>query len=326
MQSFAGNRVVRDTGSEYPIFQAPIGFMSRSQWVKAISSAGGMGLVETALLGAEELEREAAIIREHTNRPFGFHLLPDQLSAKPDHEADVLDWLEKVRASFVTVGYGGYSLPGAPDKWRFIKRLKDAGTTCYYVVDTIEQALRSEDAGVDGLILGGAEAGGVRGDDTLHIFSLIQAARRRTDLPLVASGGIADGIGMAGAFALGAEGILMGTRLMASEECPIHANYKQQLADAERIFYLQFGLPEVKMLVVENDYSNTVKRGEIDPKGNPYAGDALKCFYEGRTDLAMVGGGESAVLFDSVKPVADIIEETVSGFWDEIRRLSKLVA
>jgi enoyl-[acyl-carrier protein] reductase II len=116
----------------------------------------------------------------------------------------------------------------------------------------------------------------------------------------------------------------MGTRFMAATECPIHENYKKALAGAEEIYHLGFGMPDVNMLVVANDYSNKFKRSEIEHTGNPYGGDAGKCFFEGRTDLAMVGGGESAVLFDSIKSVAEIVDETVAGFWKEIDRLSRL--
>ncbi|MET0985881.1 MAG: hypothetical protein ABW034_10785, partial [Steroidobacteraceae bacterium] len=108
---------------------------------------------------------------------------------------------------------------------------------------------------------------------------------------------------------------------MAATECPIHENYKKVLAAAEQVYHLEFGVPGTHMLVVANDYSDKFKRGEIERNGNAYGGDARKCFFEGRSDLAMVGGGESAVLFDSIKPVAEIIDETVAGFWQEIDRL-----
>lgn len=324
MRNFEDNRVVRHTGSEYPIFQAPIGTIARGRWASAISDGGGMGLLETHLLSVKELEHEADLVRQHTNRSFGYHLLPDAFSHMPEHEADMLAYVERVRAPFVTMGYSGVATPDAKDKWRYVKRLKDNGTICYYVVDTVEEALRAEDAGVDGLILGGGEAGGARNDHGLHIFALIQKVHSRTDLPLVASGGIADGIGMAGAFALGAEGILMGTRFMAAEESPLHINWKQAVAAAEEVNYLQFGMPDTRMLAVRNAYSDRVRSGEIDPKGNAYCGDGRATFYDGDLDVAIVAAGESAVLVDAVKPAAQIIEETIQVFWEQIERLAAL--
>ena len=328
MRTFETNRVVRHTGSKYPIFQAPIGGMSRGQWAGAVSAAGGMGLVATMtgtfFAGVETLEKDAEYIRSLTDHPFGYHLLPDAMSQDEATEEEILSWVEKNGVPFVAIGYSGYTMPNAKDKWRFIRRLKDAGKICYYVVDSLEEALRSEDAGVDGLIVNGADAGGARSTQGAHIFALLQQVRRRTDLPLVSAGGIADGIGMAGAVGLGAEGILMGTRFMAAHECPIHLNVKNELAKAQKIYHLEVGLPDTLMLVVANEYSEKFKRGEIERTGNAYGGNALACFFEGRTDLAMVGGGESALLFDSVKSAAEIVDDTVAGFWEEIERLASV--
>ena len=328
MRTFETNRVVRHTGSKYPIFQAPIGGMSRGQWAGGVSAAGGMGLVATItgtfFAGVETLEKDKEYIRNLTSNPFGYHLLPDAMAQDEEMEAEILGWIETNDVPFVAIGYSGYRRPNTKDKWRFIKRLKDAGKVCYFVVDSVEEAVRSEDAGVDGLIVNGADAGGARHTQGLHMFALLQQVRRRTDLPLVAAGGIADGIGMAGAVALGAEGILMGTRFMASNECPIHLNVKNELAGAEQIYHLEVGIPDALMLVVANDYSEKYRRGEIERNGNPYGGNALACFFEGRTDLAMVGGGESAVLFDTVKSAAEIVDDTIAGFWKEIERLASV--
>ena len=327
---FEGNRVTRHTGSEYPIFQAPITGMARSQLVSAISSAGGMGLMEAVRQTPEELQKETEIVRSNTNRPFGYHLIPDFAYGTREKLDETANWLlHNTRKPFMTMGYPGVT--SGPDKLRFVKPFKEAGAICYLVVDSIEEAMNAEDAGADGLILSGGEAGGGRDPHGLHIFSLIQKVRQRTDLPLVASGGIADGIGMAGAFALGAEGILMGTRFMAANESPLHPNWKQEAVKAEQVYYLAYGRPaggwldKNKVVVAaRNEFSDRVARGEIEPAGNPYFGDARACFYEGRTDLAMVGAGESVVLFDKVQPVAEIIEQTISEFWAEIDRLANL--
>jgi len=324
MRSFEGNRVVRHTGSEYPIFQAPIGSMARAQWAGAVSAAGGMGMLETHLIDAAGVKREADLVRQHTNRPFGYHLMPDPLSLMPEHEEGIIAYLEEIRPRFVSMGYGAVSY-GVKDKYRFVKRLKDVGSVCYYMVDTLDQALSAEDAGVDGLVVTGAEAGGGRMDNAPHIFTLIQAARKRIDLPLVAAGGIVDGIGMAGAFALGAEGILMGTRFMSAVESPLHPKWKEEVVATKEILYLDVGLNETRMLAARNEFSERIKKGEIVAKpGNPYFGDAKACFYEGRTDLAIVGVGESAILVDAIKTVEQIMTETVSGFWNEIDRLASL--
>jgi len=317
MHSFEGNRVVRHTGTEFPIFQAPIGLISRSALVGAVSAAGGVGLMETASLTMVQMQEEFDLIRARSNRPFGLHLMIPALAHKPEREKHVLDWVLDGRTHFVTTGYG--------DPTRYIARLKEAGVITYHQTDSLDEALRAQDAGVDGIILGGAEKGGGHSHDELHTFAMLQKARRCIDVPIVATGGIVDGYGMAAAFALGAEGVWMGTRFITSAECPWHDNYKRAIVDAQRVISIDMNLPNIPaMRAVRNDFAEAVARGEAGHKRNPYAGEAMKLFYEGRTDLALVGCGESAVLIDQVKPAAQIIQETVAEFWSEIERLSAL--
>jgi enoyl-[acyl-carrier protein] reductase II len=317
MYSFEENRVVRHTGTEFPIFQAPIGLISRAELVGAVSAAGGVGLMETASLTLPQMQEQFDLVRARSNRPFGLHLMIPVLASRPEREKDVLNWVLDGRTHFVTTGYG--------DPTRYIARLKDAGVITYHQTDSLDEALRAQDAGVHGIVLGGAEKGGGHSRDHLHTFALLQKARRCIDVPIVATGGIVDGYGMAAAFALGAEGVWMGTRFIASAECPWHDNYKQAIVDAQEVISIDMNLPIIpSMRAVRNEFAEAVARGEAGHKKNPYAGEAMKLFYEGRTDLALVGCGESAVLIDQVKPAGQIIQETVSEFWSEIERLSAL--
>ena len=317
--SFEGNRVTRHTGTEFPIFQAPIGLISRAELVGAVSAAGGVGLMETASLSLEALQVEFDGVRARSNRPFGLHLMIPMLAGKPEREKAVLDWALDGRVRFITTGYG--------DPARYMKRIKDAGMITYHQTDSLDEALRAEDAGADGIVLAGAEKGGGNSPEGLHTFTLLQKARRHIHVPIVASGGIVDGYGMAAAFALGAEGVWMGTRFIASLECPWHGNYKQAIVDADEVIAIDLGLPLIPtMRAVRTPFAEAVARGEAGHKRNPYAGEAMKLFYEGRTDLALVGCGESAVLIDAVKPAGDIVRDTVSEFWSEIDRLAGLRA
>jgi enoyl-[acyl-carrier protein] reductase II len=315
--SFAGNRVTTHTGTAYPIFQAPIGLISRADLVGAVSAAGGIGLLETASLPLPQLQEQFDLVAERSDQPFGLHLMIPILTARPDHERAVLDWALDGRTRLVTTGYG--------DPTRYLTRIKDAGAVTYHMTDSLDEAQRAQDAGVDGIVLGGAEKGGGHRPDGLHTFALLQKARRKLDIPIVATGGIADGYGMAAAFALGAEGVWMGTRFIASVECPWHDNYKQAISDSDDVVSIDMGLPVIPaMRAVRNEFADAVSRGESGHKRNPYAGDAMKLFYEGRTDLALVGCGETAVLIDRVKSAAEIVRDTVNEFWSEIDRLSAL--
>ncbi|GGC89916.1 NAD(P)H-dependent flavin oxidoreductase [Chelatococcus reniformis] len=314
-QSFEGNRVTEHTGTEFPIFQAPIGLISRGALVGAVSAAGGVGLMETAHMPMEEMQAEFDLVRARSNRPFGLHLMIPILAAKPEREAAVLDWVLDGRTRFVTTGYG--------DPTRHIKRIKDAGVTTYHLTDSLDEAVRAEDAGVDGVVLGGAEKGGGHSANGLHTFALLQKARRRLSIPIVATGGIVDGYGMAAAFALGAEGVWMGTRFITSAECPWHDNYKQAIVDAEEVIDIDMDLPIIpRKRAVRTPFAEAVARGEAGHRKNPYAGDTKRLFYEGATDQALVGCGESAVLIDEVKPAGDIVRQTVSEFWEVVTQLS----
>jgi enoyl-[acyl-carrier protein] reductase II len=316
MYSFEGNRVVRDTGSDYPIFNAPIGYFARGALAGAVSAAGGMGLMETSSQPLEGVQAEFDLVRARTNRPVGLQMFLRVLKQTERLDA-VLDWALDGRTRFMASCVG--------DPGPLMGRIHDAGVKIYHQVGSLSQALKAEDSGVDGLILEGAESGGIRGERDLQIFSLLQQVRARTELPIVAAGGIVDGHGMAGAFALGAEGVMMGTRLITCAESPVHENWKQAVADADATLRLNIGKPGIAMRVVANAYSEQVARGEIAMEGNPYAGPFMELFRNGRTDLAMVGAGESAVLVDAVKPAAQIIDETVSGFWSQMERLAALL-
>jgi enoyl-[acyl-carrier protein] reductase II len=316
MQSFDGNRVVRDTGARYPIFNAPIGYFARGALVGAVSAAGGMGLLETSSSGLAETQREYDRIRQHTDAPFGVQLFLRVLSQQGRLD-EVLDWALDGRVGFLVTAVGA---PG-----EILPRVRDAGVKLYHQTGSLNDALRAVDAGADGLIVEGAESGGLRSTRSLHLFSFLQQVRPRVDVPVVAGGGMVDGKGMAGAFALGAEGVMMGTRFITSAESPVHANVKRAIAEAEETVNLEPVKKGIMMRFVRNELSDAVARGDVDPKGQPYAGPVLEMFESGDLGLAMVGAGESAAMLSEVKTAAEIVDETVTGFWQEIERLAGLL-
>jgi enoyl-[acyl-carrier protein] reductase II len=314
--SFAGNRVVADTGAKYPISNAPIGYFARAALAGAVSAAGGMGLLETATQGLDQTVVEYERIRAKTDAPFGVQMFLRVL-VQQDRLEEVLDWALDGRTRFLVTCVG--------DPARILPRVKDAGVKLYHQTGSLDDALRAVDAGADGLIAEGAESGGLRSEKSLHLFAFLQQVRSRIDVPIMAGGGIADGFGMAGAFALGAEGVIMGTRFISSVESPVHANFKQAIADCESTLNLEPVKKGIMMRVVRNEFSEAVARGDIDPKGSPYAGPVMELFEQGRTDKAMVGCGESATLISAIKPVAEIIDETVTVFWQEMERLGRML-
>ena len=234
-----------------------------------------------------------------------------------DRVDEVLDWILDGRTPLVVTCVG--------DPTPIARRAHESGVKHYHQVGGVNEAIRAVDAGVDGLIVEGAESGGLRSVRSPHLFTLLQQVRAAVDVPLVAAGGIADGRGMAGAFALGAEGVLMGTRFMSSLESPVHDNWKRAITDSAVTLNIEPGMPGIRMRVADTDLAEAVARGEVDPAGNPYAGPFMEAFEHGRLDRALVGCGESAALVDSVKTVQEIVDETVEVFWREIERLAGLL-
>src|SRR6185369_15037711 len=197
------NRVLAHTGVEFPIVQAPMGFIARSQLASAVSNAGGLGIIETSSGEVDACMGEIARMRELTDKPFGVNL-PLLFIREPR----VVDLVAKSGVKFVTTS------AGSPAK--LLPTLKANGLIVYHVVPNLSSALKAVDAGVDGLIVEGGEGGGFKNPDDVSTLVLLQAVRERTDVPVIA-----------------AEGIQMGTRFVSATESPVHDNYKQAIIDAD---------------------------------------------------------------------------------------------
>ena len=215
------NRVLAHTGVTYPIVQAPMGWIARSQLASAVSNAGGLGIIETSSGEVDQCLAEIARMKELTDKPFGVNL-PILFIREPR----IVDLVAASGVKFVTTS------AGSPAK--LLPTLKAAGLIVYHVVPNLSSALKAVEAGVDGLIVEGGEGGGFKNPDDVSTLVLLQGVRERTDVPIIAAGGICDGRGMAAAFALGAEGIQMGTRFVSAAESPVHRNYKQAIIDFRR--------------------------------------------------------------------------------------------
>jgi len=193
------NRVLKHLGCRYPIIQAPMGWIARSPLASAVSNAGGFGIIETSSGELENCRAEIAKMPSLTDKPFGINL-PLLFIKDPS----IIDMVINSGVKFVTTSAG--------DPSKYIDALKGGGLTVYHAVPNLAGAMKAAHAGVDGLI---------------------QAIRREIDLPIIAAGGIVDGVGMAAAFASGAEAVQMGTRFVSSQESPVHANYKSSITGAD---------------------------------------------------------------------------------------------
>ncbi len=208
------NRVTELLGVEYPIVQAPMGWIARAQLASAVSNAGGLGIIETSSGELDAVKGEIRKMRELTDKPFGVNIAQAFV-----RDPDIVSFVVDQGVKFVTTSAG--------DPTKYTKALKDAGLTVFHVVPTLRGALKAVDAGVDGLVVEGGEGGGFKNPRDVASMVLLPLVRSHVKVPIIAAGGMLDGATMAAAFALGAEGIQMGTRMVSSLESPVHENWKK---------------------------------------------------------------------------------------------------
>jgi enoyl-[acyl-carrier protein] reductase II len=304
------NRVTRMLGVELPIIQAPMGWIARSGLASAVSNTGGMGIIETSSGELEVIKEEIRKMRDLTDKPFGVNIA-QAFVRDPNIARFVID--QGVR--FVTTS------AGSPTKYTAV--LKEAGLTVFHVVPTLSAALKAVAAGVDGLIVEGSEGGGFKNPRDVATMVLLPLIRSKVDVPIIAAGGFVDGPTMAAAFALGAEGIQMGTRMVSALESPVHQNWKQAIVDAQEtdtVFLNRFHSPALRAL-----RTNRTTRLEQNTADNimPEFGVAKDLYYGGDMEAAIPLSGQVSGRIESVKSVKDILNETRDGFFATLESLSK---
>ena len=302
------NRVIKDTGSKYPIIQAPMGWIARSQLASAVCEAGGMGIIETSSGEIDNCKKEIQIMSELTDKPFGVNLpllfLNDDSMVKFCVEAGV---------RFVTTSAG--------DPTKYIKILKDAGIIVYHAVPSLEGAIKAANAGVDGLVVEGTEGGGFKSPVEVGLLVLIQSIKQNLDLPVIAAGGIVDGAGMAAVFAAGAEGIQMGTRFVSSAESPVHNNFKNKIIDSgiDGTLVLNKSSKPVIRALKSNLTMDIDQKGEMDMSAMM---NIKKLYFDGDMEAAPALSGQSIGLIDEIKPVKQIINEIINEFNDVCKTMA----
>jgi enoyl-[acyl-carrier protein] reductase II len=295
------NRVLAHTGARYPIIQAPMGWIARAQLASAVRDAGGMGIIETSSGETENCMAEIEKMQDISQEPFGVNLPIMFL-----HDDAILKYICDSGVKFVTTS------AGSPAK--FIGPLKEAGIIVYHAVPTVDAAQKCAEAGVDGLVVEGAEGGGFKNPEEVSTLVLLQAIRRVTDVPMVAAGGICDGKGMAAAFALGAEAIQMGTRFVSCAESPVHANFKQAIIDAKETgtYVLNKKAKPCIRALKTNRTAEIHEAGLMPP--DTFA-RILDLYFGGDMEAAVGLAGQSAGLIDEVRTAKQIIDDTITEFF-----------
>ena len=304
------NRITEMLGIEYPIIQAPMGWIARAPLASAMSNAGGMGIIETSSGELDNIRAEIAKMRDLTDKPFGVNIAQAFV-----RDPSIVDFIVGEGIKFATTSAG--------DPNRYCGPLKEAGLTVFHVVPNLAGALKAIDAGVDGLVVEGGEGGGFKNKDDVALMVLLPLIREKTNVPIIAAGGITCGRTMAAAFALGAEGVQMGTRMVSAAESPVHENWKNAIIDAKEtdtVFLNRHGNgPALRALRTER-----TKKIQKEPPEHIFGemANALDLYFGGDMEAAIALSGQVAGRIDSVKPVKQIVDETILEFHQTIKSLA----
>lgn len=297
-----GNRLCQMLGIERPIVQAPMGWIARSRLASAVCNAGGLGIIETSSGELDTIRAEILAMRGLTDRPFGVNIA-QAFVRDPGIVQFIID--EGVR--FVTTSAG--------DPNRFCPALKAAGLTVFHVVPNLAGALKALEAGVDGLVVEGGEGGGFKNARDVSSMVLLPLVRAHTDKPIIAAGGMLCGRTMAAAFALGADGIQLGTRMVSAAESPVHDNWKQAIVEAaetDTLFLNRHGPgPALRAL-------RTERTTRLDREGSPAImaefGRAMDLYFGGDMEAAIALSGQVAGRIDGVRPVKAILDDIMEEY------------
>jgi NAD(P)H-dependent flavin oxidoreductase YrpB (nitropropane dioxygenase family) len=307
-------------GIEHPIVLGGMGSATSPKLVSAVSNAGGFGTLGTSGMSGAQLTTAVKAIREATNKPFGINHLLFRID-----EAAFAATLE-ARPQVVAFAWARQD----QDLRGFFKRVHDAGSKVMYMAGEVPEALRAVEAGADYIVAQGTEGGGHVGwMATMVIVPMIVTAV--APVPVLAAGGIADGRGFAAALALGADGVLLGTKFLAAAESPIHPNLKQAIVDSDGHDTVLTEIADIARGHVWPGAMARAKRNAFIERwsGQEWAlrqhqAEAGKACIEaarsGDADNAPLLFGQDAGLIDSVKPVAEIMTDLVAGADDILRR------
>lgn len=319
-------RITELLGIKYPIIQGGMQWVSRAELVSAVSNAGGLGILSAlSFRTPQELAAEIRKTRELTDKPFGVNLtfLPTL------HPVDYQSYVETVIDGGVKVVETAGRSPEP-----YMQYLKPAGVKVIHKCTAVRFAQTAERIGCDAVSIDGFEAAGHPGEEDVTSLVLIPATVSAVKIPVIASGGFGDARGFVAALALGAEGMNMGTRFVATQEAPVHPKVKEWLVQASErdtmmiLRSLRNSLRALKNPVAEQIAAIEKKGGGIDELGPLIAGDRGKELLEtGELDTAVLTAGQVVGLIRSVPTVKELVDGIIAEAREIITgRLDRLVA
>jgi enoyl-[acyl-carrier protein] reductase II len=312
-------KITEILGIRHPIIQGGMAWITGWEMAAAVCEAGGLGTIAAATMEPKELTESIQKIRTVTDRSFAINI---PLRLPTAQKAVEIALEEKVPVIISSAG----------DPTLQAERIKRRGITLFQVIFSVDMVKRCNQLGVDGIIAMGAEGGGNISPAELSTFVLVRQAVQETDLPVVAAGGICDGQGLAAALALGAEGIQMGTRFLATREATVHDYYKQAILDATdtdtivtgRTTGLQFRVRKNLLAEKVLEMERTGRpREEIDAFT---IGSLKKAALVGDRNWGSLMMGQIAGMIHEIRPVDEMLDQIVTSALDEIRALGHYLA
>ena len=306
-------RITELLGIEHPIFQAAMSWASsNAPLVIAVSNAGGMGVLGAGPLRPEDFGKILLEIKKGTSKPFGVNI--------PLNGARAPELLEIALENKIPVMVASQ---GGPRE--HLARFRAVGTKWLHVVASVEHAKKAEAAGVDALVVDGAEAGGHPPPSNVSTLVLVRRVVRATRLPVVASGGVADGAGIAALLALGAEAVQLGTRFIATPEASVHENYKRAVLAADVHDTCLVGPPSLPIRQLKNAFTEKFHASSAAERESLFKESSLKkAALEGDVQWGKVEAGQSAGLVDDILPAAEVMKRLVQELEQARRRLAAL--
>ncbi|GAB4291402.1 MAG: nitronate monooxygenase [Marinilabiliales bacterium] len=311
------NRITELFNIKYPVVQGGMIWCSGWELASAVSNAGGLGLIGSGSMTPDVLRIHIQKCKNATNNPFGVNipLLFEHVEEMIKVAVD-----EGVKIVFTSAG----------NPKKYTSYLQDKGITVVHVIANVKSALKCEEAGVDAIVAEGFEAGGHNGKEETTTLVLIPQIRNATDLPLIAAGGIGTGRAMLAAMILGADGVQMGTRFVASKESSAHESFKDLIIKAGDGATKLMLKKLVPVRLLDNDFARKVF--ELENTGATI--DELKQLLgKGRAKAGMFDGdiengeleiGQISGIIDSVLPVADIMKKIINEYNEALNDTDKL--
>jgi enoyl-[acyl-carrier protein] reductase II len=294
------NRITDITGSRYPILSGPMRFISLGEMAAAVSHSGGFGQIGASGLAPDRLRQEIRKARALTDAPIGVNIPVYRPNAFEALEVAIEEGIRTITTS-------------AGDPGKLMGRIREAGLRVLHKCSTVSMGKKAQDEGVDGVIASGAEAGGHVSREEITTMALVPQLADALNIPVVAAGGIADGRGFLAALVLGAEGVEMGTRFLATREAPVPEAYKKRILSAPSDGTVIIGKSALPVRVLKNAGADKVASMELEGASREEINAYEDRFYcDEDPDKAIMPAGQTAGMIGSILAIKEVIETLIS--------------